>query len=87
MREPVLKIVMPALVAGIHVLLSFRGEKDVDSRVKPGHDEGEGQARRVRNIASFHCHFGPLGLEPRHVRSPRTPGGLLWTVNGPRCGL
>jgi len=29
---------MPALVAGIHVLLSFCGIKDVDGRVKPGHD-------------------------------------------------
>ena len=29
----------------------------------------------------------PLGLERRHVRSPRTPGGLLRTANGPRCGL
>ena len=29
---------MPALVAGIHVLLSEK--KDVDGRVKPGHDEG-----------------------------------------------
>jgi hypothetical protein len=33
---------------------------------------------RRRNIASFPCHFGPLGLERRHARSPRTPGGLLW---------
>jgi hypothetical protein len=29
---------MPALVAGIHVLLSFRRDEDVDGRVKPGHD-------------------------------------------------
>jgi hypothetical protein len=29
---------MPALVAGIHVLLPFCGIKDVDGRVKPGHD-------------------------------------------------
>jgi hypothetical protein len=28
---------MPALVAGIHVLL-FECSKDVDGRVKPGHD-------------------------------------------------
>jgi hypothetical protein len=33
------------------------------------------------------CHFRTLGLERRHVRSPRTPGGLLWMQNGPRCGL
>ena len=30
--------VMPALVAGIHVLL--QETKDLDGRVKPGHDEG-----------------------------------------------
>jgi hypothetical protein len=29
---------MPALVAGIHVLLSSK-LKNVDGRVKPGHDE------------------------------------------------
>jgi hypothetical protein len=33
---------MPALVAGIHVFfLSYR-KQDVDGRVKPGHDEGNG---------------------------------------------
>src|SRR5258706_5679483 len=31
-------IVMPGLVLGIHVLL-VRGDKDVDGRDKPGHDE------------------------------------------------
>jgi hypothetical protein len=31
--------VMPGLVPGIHVLLSFLREEDVDGRVKPGHDE------------------------------------------------
>ena len=30
-------LVMPALVAGIHVLLS-ESKKDVDGRDKPGHD-------------------------------------------------
>jgi hypothetical protein len=30
---------MPALVAGIHVLLAGGGKKDVDGRDKPGHDE------------------------------------------------
>jgi hypothetical protein len=42
------------------------------------------QPRQARNIASFPCHFGPLGLERRHVRGPRTPGGLLRDGNGPR---
>ena len=31
--------VMPGLVPGIHVLAAAM--KDVDGRVKPGHDEGE----------------------------------------------
>ena len=30
---------MPGLVPGIHVLLSFHVDKDVDGWVKPGHDE------------------------------------------------
>jgi hypothetical protein len=29
---------MPGLVPGIHVFLSLLGNKDVDGRVKPGHD-------------------------------------------------
>jgi hypothetical protein len=33
-------VVMPGLVPGIHVWLLF-GNKDVDGRDKPGHDEGE----------------------------------------------
>jgi hypothetical protein len=37
--------VMPALVAGIHVLLSGR-TKDVDGRDKPGHDGNVGWAER-----------------------------------------
>jgi hypothetical protein len=48
----------------------------VDGRDKPGHDEpGEGIASQI--AGHFPCHFGPLGLKARHVRSPRTPGGLL----------
>ena len=33
-------VVMPGLVPGIHVLL-YCGDKDVDGRDKPGHDEDE----------------------------------------------
>jgi hypothetical protein len=33
--------VMPGLVPGIHVMAAFK-EKDVDGRVKPGHDELNG---------------------------------------------
>jgi hypothetical protein len=36
-----LSIVMPGLVPGIHVL----AKKDVDGRVKPGHDGGEAECR------------------------------------------
>jgi hypothetical protein len=32
-------VIMPALVAGIHVFLLCIWHKDVDSRVEPGHDE------------------------------------------------
>jgi hypothetical protein len=35
--------VMPALVAGIHVL-QRRSEKDVDGRDKPGHDDVSGMS-------------------------------------------
>ena len=35
---PILSVVMPALVAGIHVL-RHRVKKDVDGRNKPGHDD------------------------------------------------
>jgi hypothetical protein len=38
--------VMPALVAGIHVLLSCR-KQGVDGRDKPGHDEAT-NCRRMR---------------------------------------
>jgi 2-oxoglutarate ferredoxin oxidoreductase subunit beta len=37
---------MPALVAGIHVLLTLR--KDVDGRDKPGHDGLRGSSFLVR---------------------------------------
>jgi hypothetical protein len=41
---------MPALVAGIHVLAS--AIKDVDGRVKPGHDDGWGS----RGLVFFILH-------------------------------
>jgi hypothetical protein len=36
---------MPGLEPGIHVFLQW-GSKDVDGRVKPGHDERKVSARR-----------------------------------------
>ena len=42
--------VMPALVAGIHVLRPCNS-KDVDGRDKPGHDEGFGPAMTNWNTA------------------------------------
>jgi lytic murein transglycosylase len=38
---------MPGLVPGIHVFLSFFGPKDVDGRVKAGHDEDENYLLRA----------------------------------------
>ena len=36
---------MPALVVGIHVFLAY--VKDVDGRVKPGHDGAESQRHLI----------------------------------------
>ena len=56
--------------------------------VKPGNHGFRGSGpQNPTKIPAFPCHFGTLGLERRHVRSPRTPGGLLWSATGPRCGL
>jgi hypothetical protein len=42
-------LVMPGLVPGIHVI-RHRGQ-DVDGRVKPGHDDGEGPYSPARLAA------------------------------------
>jgi hypothetical protein len=44
--EPVLDVVMPGLDPGIHVFLSLCGDKDVDGRGRPGHDEKARSAPR-----------------------------------------
>ena len=49
--------------------------------------KGYRDAPNRRKIPAFPCHFAPLRLERRHVRGPRTPGGLLRRRNGPQCGL
>jgi len=51
---------MPALVAGIHVLLALN--KDVDGRDKPGHDSGEVHSCLVRNAMSEDFLKNPLSL-------------------------
>jgi hypothetical protein len=35
----IIEVVMPGLDPGIHVLIAGDSKKDVDGRVKPGHDE------------------------------------------------
>src|SRR6266851_10517510 len=51
--------------------------------VDAGNRAAQGRTRRLkspavgRKVPSFPCRFRPLGLKARHVRSPRTPGGLL----------
>jgi hypothetical protein len=60
---------MPGLVPGIHVFLPI-SKKDVDGRVKPGHDENDSFsrprnpqnpaacfARRVKRASQKHCSF------------------------------
>jgi len=51
MRRP---LVMPALVAGIHVFFSAYRKQDVDGRVKPGHDEGNGSNMRKLHVNPQH---------------------------------
>ena len=48
-------LVMPGHVPGIHVLLPDTGDKDIDGRVKPGHDEGSRhcEERKRRSIPLF----------------------------------
>jgi hypothetical protein len=41
---------MPALVAGIHVFFLPYRKQDVDGRVKPGHDEGNGSNMRLMHV-------------------------------------
>jgi hypothetical protein len=53
---------MPALDAGIHVLLSFLVTKDVDGRVKPGHDKRAIVLSPDRwHLAAMHTAFAILG--------------------------
>ena len=60
-----MKLVMPGLVPGIHVLLSA---KDVDGRDKPGHDG----ASVVANQSPHHQRHAPDGLaidqQPHRLR-------------------
>jgi hypothetical protein len=46
-------LVMPALVAGIHVFLGARQTKDVDGRNKSGHDEPHESRSHVAIAMSF----------------------------------
>jgi len=70
-RSKGLRFVMPALVAGIHVL-DCSGAKDVDGRDKPGHDDTEraerGEARaNLTTALTFHgteCHAFRAGADP-----------------------
>jgi hypothetical protein len=44
---------MPGLVPGIHVLTVTQQEKDVDGRVKPGHDAAPEARAGASNTPSF----------------------------------
>ena len=55
-----MRSVMPALVAGIHVLLPYRRDKDVDGRVKPGHD-----VERLQDVTSIYFTFDPVVFAAR----------------------
>ena len=61
--------VMPALVAGIHAFVRT-GTKDVDGRVKPGHDDG--------GVARVGAREGMFRARPSHGVTALThgPNGL-----------
>jgi hypothetical protein len=61
-------VVMPALVAGIHVSIS--NQKDVDGRVKPGHDEIQNEIGSALIPGYRFAHPGYTSLT--------TPGRLPW---------
>jgi hypothetical protein len=46
-RGRTVSAVITGLVPVIHVLLSFSGDKDVDGRVKSGHDEWREKAHGI----------------------------------------
>ena len=56
------------------------------SRIRCAHRATASRQTLIK-IPSFPCLFAALALKARHVRSPRTPGGLLRRENGPLCGL
>jgi hypothetical protein len=53
----VVKLVMPGLVPGIHVLRCGSKKKDVDGRDKPGHDENrvtfQADRKLLKMLAAF----------------------------------
>jgi hypothetical protein len=61
---------MPGLVPGIHVFLSI-SKKDVDGRVKPGHDENDSFFKQLERPAKWACFFGQA---LRSLRSKRLEG-------------
>jgi hypothetical protein len=54
------EFVMPGLVPGIHVLTG-RGKKGVDGRVKPGHDKRENRLRVVSEERAKAARLEPCG--------------------------
>jgi hypothetical protein len=58
-----LSLVMPALVAGIHVFCATI--KDVDGRDKPGHDGGESQG--LRKLVLVDRARRPIWLRNRYI--------------------
>jgi hypothetical protein len=58
---------MPGLAPGIHVFLSI-SKKDVDGRVKPGHDENDSFSKRLESPAKWACFFGQTLRRPRSGR-------------------
>jgi hypothetical protein len=52
--------VITGLVPVIHVLLSYYGDKDVDGRVKPGHDRKQKTPERMIRPGVFILEFAMI---------------------------
>src|SRR5579872_7363403 len=61
---------------GIHCTIRMLGEMGSGLTLRVPRNDGAERSPRNAQKTRQPCHFGPLGLERRHVRGPRTPGGL-----------
>jgi hypothetical protein len=64
---------MPGLVPGIHVFGAVC-KKDVDGRVKPGHDEAKNHISTSRHSTAIESPIASVSNCPNRISSASTPG-------------